>query len=214
MPSKKYIPALRLKILTPLFDPFIRLLMRETALKSRLIAQLNLQDGDRVLDFGCGTGTLTIMMKKAKPGSVVTGIDVDPEVLEIARGKARRERADIGLVEYDGVALPFADGSIDKVVTSLVLHHLSTAQKLAAFGEIYRVLRQGGELHILDFGVQKSGTMKILARFAGQFEPIEDNVRGRIPAFLSRAGFEKVQEKGTENTSLGSVSFYSAARPG
>lgn len=213
MPSKKFIPALRLKILTPLFDPFLRLLMRETVLKSRLVTGMSLQEGDRVLDFGCGTGTLVIMIKKAKPGSVVTGIDVDPQVLEIARGKARQEKIGITLVEYDGGTLPFADGSIDKVATSLVLHHFSTGQKHAAFREIYRVLRRGGEFHILDFGVQRSRTMKLLAWFAGHFEPTEDNIRGRIPAYLSEAGFENVRETGSEDTSFGSVSFYIAVKP-
>jgi ubiquinone/menaquinone biosynthesis C-methylase UbiE len=83
----------------------------------------------------------------------------------LSPGLARAADAEIRFVQYDGNALPFADESFDKVVTSLVLHHLSPAEKHAAFKEIYRVLKKGGEFHILDFGVQKSGYAKWLARF-------------------------------------------------
>lgn len=199
---------MRLKILTPLFDPFLRLLMREAEVKARLVAMMDLQDGEKVVDFGCGTGTLAIMLKEAVPGSEVMGIDVDPEVLEIARAKARQRKVDVLLEEYDGITLQFADCSIDKVVTSLVLHHLSTPEKYAAFKEIYRVLKKGGAFYILDFGLQKSLTMRALAWVAGHFEPIQDNLRGKIPQYLSEAGFTSVREMGSENTSFGSVSYY------
>lgn len=213
MSSKKFIPAMRFEVLTPFFDAFLRVVMRETELKSRLVAQLNLKAGENILDFGCGTGTLTVMIKKAKPGCMVNGIDVDPEVLEIAKSKARLENTDINFLEYDGITLPFADESFDKVATSLVLHHLSTAEKHTAFKEIYRVLKKGGEFHILDIGVPRSGLMRALSSIAKYFEPIEDNILGKIPGLVVGAGFVNVKETGSDNTLFGTVTFYGSKKP-
>ncbi len=213
MPAKKYIPAFGFKALTPFFDNFLKFFMKEAKIKSLLVTQLGLRDYENVLDFGCGTGTLAVMIKKAKPDCRVTGIDVDPQVLEIAERKARLENADIRFMEYDGITLPFADESFDKVGTSLVLHHLSTGEKHAAFKEIYRVLKKGGEFHILDFGVQRSRLMNIFASIGKHFEPIEDNLLGKIPGFLLDAGFENVREVNSENTLIGSVSYYCSKKP-
>lgn len=203
-----FIPALRFRILTPVYDTFLHVVMKETQLKSRLITQLNPIDNEKILDFGCGTGTLMLMIKKVRPGSVVYGIDIDHQVLEIAEKKAQREGVDIHLIKYNGITLPFADESFDKVVTSLVLHHLSKKEKFGIFGEIYRVLKKGGELHILDFGIQRSLYTRLLTAALKFLEPIGDNILGKIPEYLIISGFENVGELHSENTLFGEVSFY------
>ena len=68
MSDAKYIPALRFGWLTPIYDPVLRRLMPERALKQRLIAQAQIAAGQHVLDLGAGTGTLTIMLKKTYLG--------------------------------------------------------------------------------------------------------------------------------------------------
>jgi ubiquinone/menaquinone biosynthesis C-methylase UbiE len=206
MSGKRYIPALRFKILTPLIDLSIDVFMKGAYLRPLLVDQLNLRGNERVLDFGCGTGTLALMIKKSCPGCSVTGIDVDPQVLGIAREKSRG--AGVDFAEYDGITLPFADGSFDKVVTSFVLHHLTTSQKAVALKEIHRVLRKGGELHVLDFGVPESRYAAIIGSFLKHLEPVEDNLRGKIPEYLAAAGFERVDKPHSENTLLGTVTFY------
>jgi len=113
----RYIPALRFDWLTPLYDPLLRWVMREERFKRILVAQAGLQTGQRALDLGCGTGTLTIMLKRAYPGADVVGLDGDPRVLEIARRKAAE--AGVGIAFDLGMAfdLPYLDNSFDRVVS-------------------------------------------------------------------------------------------------
>lgn len=184
--------------------------MKGDRLRTMLVDQLDLKGYERVLDFGCGTGTLAVMIKQKYPGCIVTGIDVDPQVLEIASKKA--QSAGISFLEYDGMKLQFAEGSFDRVVSSFVLHHLSSPEKVAALKELYRVLRKGGELHVLDFGVPKDSFTKIVGAFLKYLEPVEDNLLGKIPEYLSKAGFEQVKVSHSENTLLGVVTFYSSKK--
>ena len=88
--SSRSIPALNYRWLTFIYDPLLRSVMREAKFKSHLVQQAKLRSGMRVLDLGCGTGTLTIHAKQAAPGADVTGLDVDPQVLQIAQNKAAK----------------------------------------------------------------------------------------------------------------------------
>jgi ubiquinone/menaquinone biosynthesis C-methylase UbiE len=208
VPAENFIPALKFRILTPLYDIFLRVVMKEIKIKSRLIAQLNPNDTERILDFGCGTGTLTLMIKKAGSGCDVYGIDIDPQVLEIAEKKARYEMVDIHVILYNGITLPFTDEIFDKVVISLVVHHLSKEERPRLFRELYRVLKKGGELHILDFGIQRSLYTRLITSVLKFFEPIKENLLGKIPEYLKLSCFKDVEEVNYENTLIGTVSFY------
>src|SRR5690606_32071520 len=85
--SHSFVPAMGLDWLTPLYDPCIRLLLREDEVKQQLVDQARIQPGMTVVDLGCGTGTLALMVKRSHPTARVIGIDVDPKILDIARGK-------------------------------------------------------------------------------------------------------------------------------
>jgi ubiquinone/menaquinone biosynthesis C-methylase UbiE len=208
--STRYIPALSFKWLTPLYDPLLKWVMREETFKRRLIQQANIQPKMKVLDLGCGTGTLTLMIKHAHPEAQVTGLDGDPQVLEIAREKSRSTN-----IQWDeGLAscLHYPDSVFDKVVTSLVIHHLITEDKRRAFKEIYRVLKPHGELYILDFGAPHSFLTSFMTTYMRRLEQAADNFDGMIPLFVTEADFRSVKEAENFVTIFGPLSLWRAAK--
>ncbi|HWS54293.1 MAG TPA: class I SAM-dependent methyltransferase [Pyrinomonadaceae bacterium] len=189
--DEKYIPALNFDRLTPLYDTVVRWLMPESEFKGRLVEQARVRAGHRVLDIGCGTATLTILAKQAHPGAEVFGLDGDPKILEIARRKAARAGAEITLREGLSFRLPFADESFDRALSSLMLHHLTPANKQLTLAEARRVLRPGGELHVADFRKHNES----------------------LPEMMGRAGFEQARECGGYRTLLGRLALWQARRP-
>jgi ubiquinone/menaquinone biosynthesis C-methylase UbiE len=159
-----------------------------------------------VLDLGCGTGTLTIMLKRLNPRSVVSGLDGDSQVLDIARQKSggMNIQWDEGLAS----ALPYSDSVFDRVLTSLVIHHLSTDDKRQAFKEMYRVLKQRGELYVLDFGVPHSFLTGCMAILMHRLEEVSDNFDGLLPQFIMEAGFGEVREVEHFVTLFGPLSLW------
>ena len=210
MSEKRYIPALSFRWLTPLYDPILKWVMREETFKRKLVARANIQAGTNVLDLGCGTGTLTVMLKRAYPNAHITGMDGDPQVLQIAREKS--QSLDIRWEEGLASSLPYPNSSFDRVVTSLVIHHLATEDKRRAFKEIYRVLDPQGELYVLDFGVPHSPTARFITGYMHGLEEAADNFDGLIPQFIRDAGFRSVNEEEHFLTLFGPLSLWRAIK--
>jgi len=204
----KYIPALRFGWLTPVYDPVLRRMLPEVALKQRLIAQAQIAAGQRVLDLGAGTGTLTVMLKQACRDADVVGLDGDPEVLVIARDKAAAAGVAIRFDQGLATALPYDDDSFDRVLSSLVLHHLTTEDKRRALGEAWRVLRASGELHVLDFGPPQNVLAWLISLIFRRLERTADNIAGRLPGMFRQAGFTAVEQTAQQMTILGMLALY------
>ncbi len=214
--ASRYIPALRFRRLTRFYDSVLSATLKEERFKGLLVSQAAPRPGQRVLDVGCGTATLTIMLKRACPDVEAVGLDGDPDALTIARRKIEAERAAIELHEGMSFDLPFGDGSFDRVVSSLVFHHLTRESKKRTFAEIRRVLKKGGELHVADWGRAQNAFMR--AAFLGVqlfdgFATTADNVEGRLPSMMVEAGFENVAETHREMTLFGTLSLYRGRRP-
>jgi ubiquinone/menaquinone biosynthesis C-methylase UbiE len=210
MEQKRYIPALSFRWLTPLYDTILKWVMREDTFKRKLVSLARILPGMKVLDLGCGTGTLTVMLKKEYPAAAIIGFDGDPQVLDIARQKSGSLN-----IQWDqgmAYALPYPDGSFDRVVTSLVIHHLVTEDKRRAFQDVYRVLKPDGELYVLDFGAPHSGTARLITKYMHGLEEVADNFNGLIPQFISAAGFESVDELEHFVTSVGPLSLWRAVK--
>ena len=213
-PSPSFIPALGYRRLTPVYDPLIRWVMREGRFKNRLIDQADVRPGMRVLDLGCGTGTLAIMVKRRQPTAEIVGLDPDPEMLDRARSKADRAGVEIKFDQGFASDLPYLDRSFDRVLSSMMTHHLTPDMKQQAFTEVLRVLRPGGQFHIVDFGPARNPTMRVMATIMRRLEQTEDNFAGRLPGILIGAGFHEVREAGSMATALGPLTFLGAERPG
>lgn len=209
----KYIPALSYGWLTRLFDPFIRWTTPEAALKRRLVEQAGIEPGQRVLDLGCGTATLTILIKQTQPKAEVVGLDGDPKVLEIARGKVAAAGLDIVLDRGMAFELPYPGGSFDRVLSSMVFHHLTPANKARALREVFRVLRPGGELHVVDLGKPHNAIMQFISLVMRRLEETSDNIRGLLPAMFGNAGFEQIEETLRYMTVFGTISLYRGRKP-
>jgi ubiquinone/menaquinone biosynthesis C-methylase UbiE len=205
-----YIPALSYRWLTPLYDPLLKCVMREEMFKGKLIKQAGIQPGMNVLDLECGTGTLTLKLKQSHPHASITGMDGDPQVLQIARRKSRNMN-----IQWDeGLAssLPYPDSHFDRVVTSLVIHHLTTNDKRRAFKDVFRVLTPDGELHVMDFGSPYSSLTRFMTTYMRRLEEVADNFDGRIPQFIADAGFSFVTETTHFFTIFGPLSLWRAAK--
>jgi SAM-dependent methyltransferase len=214
-PEADYIPALRFRALTGIYDPLIRLTTRERRFKRLLLEKANLQPGERVLDLGCGTGTLALAAKRAQPAASVTGLDADPEILARARAKAADEHAEITFVQGVATELPFPDCSFDAVLSTLFFHHLAPDAKRMTGGELVRVLVPGGRLRVADWGPPQDPLMAFLflgVRLLDGFEPTRDNAAGTLPSIFSRAGFGEVEQRERLRTAFGSLAFYGGVR--
>ena len=208
----KYIPALWFDWLTPLYDPLLRWGMSEETFKRDLIRNARIQPGHRVLDLGCGTATLTILVKQTHTDAEVIGLDGDPSVLEIGRAKAAKAEVEVMLDHGMAFQLPYPDNSFDRVLSSLVMHHLTNENKQRTFHEIHRVLRPGGELFVVDFGKPHSAYARLLSPFVRRLEQAADNVNGLLPEMMRRAGFEQVEEPTHYTTMFGDLSLVRARK--
>lgn len=209
----RYIPAFHFHWLTRWYDPMMRYLFHEGALKSVLITQADILPGQVVLDVGCGTGTLTLLIKQIHPDATVYGFDVDLEVLNIVRKKAEQAGATIVLQQGSATCLPHPDESFDHMFASLLLHHLTRQEKQQMLREAFRVLKPGSELHVADFGKPRDSLMWLISWLVRWFEEVHDNILGLLPVYMADAGFHPITETNYYRTVLGSVALYRAYKP-
>jgi demethylmenaquinone methyltransferase/2-methoxy-6-polyprenyl-1,4-benzoquinol methylase/phosphoethanolamine N-methyltransferase len=156
-----------------------------------------LQPGERVLDVGCGTGVLTRLAARAVgPTGPVIGLDPAPRMIMVARRNAARagSRAEfrLGVIEL----LPFESESFDVVLSSLMLHHLPPELKQAGLHEVYRVLKPGGRLVVVDIDRPTNLFWRLLLWPWRLLPMIAVNLRGEIPDYLRASGFEPVEPVG------------------
>jgi ubiquinone/menaquinone biosynthesis C-methylase UbiE len=212
--AERYVPAAGRPAFTRLYDTVVALTMREATFRGRLGAQVldGLAPGAAVVDVGSGTGTLAIAL--AARGAAVIGVDGDAEALGLAQAKPGAESVQWrkGLA----TALPVPGASADRVVMSLLLHHLDAASKRTALAEALRVLRPGGRLHLADWGRPRDPLMRAAAwaleRVDGP-DGLREHLNGVVPLLLADAGFVAVALHDRLRTAWGSLELLSALRP-
>jgi ubiquinone/menaquinone biosynthesis C-methylase UbiE len=214
---QEFIPALRFHRLTPLFDAVAAVVVRDRAIKRRVIDHAALSGGEEVLDVGCGTGTLAVAAARAAPGVTVTGLDADPSILAKARRRASDAGFEIRFDEGRSTALPYADASFDVALSTLFFHHLPDEEKRRTADELARVLRPGGRLVVADPGRPQDPLMRVAVLLTVQlldgFANTALNVRGDLPDVLAGAGFGAVSVRDRMRTPTGTYEIMTAASP-
>ncbi len=206
-----YMPAAQHDALLPTYDLMSRVLGIGKAHQT-LIEQAELAAGQRVLEIGSGTGNLTLRAKRAHPGIDVIGVDPDPLALARARRKLQAEsgiRFDHGYSQR----LPYDDGEFDRVLSSLMLHHLDSDAKAATLAEVFRALVPGGRLHLVDADAEVSEHDGRIARFFARHQHAHAHFGDSIPQLLGAAGFDCTQVGTRRHPFVGRLVFYRATRP-
>ena len=213
--TDSFIPALRFSALTRFFDPVAALTTRETLSKGRLLDRAAVRNGERVLDVGCGTGTLALGVLERAPGARVSGLDADPEILVRARAKAERAGAELSFDEGLSTSLPYEDESFDVVLSTLFFHHLADEAKRQTVVEVRRVLRPGGRVALADFGRPQGPLMRaavLTVRLFDGFESTGANVAGALPGVLAVGGLDYPEVTDRIGTPLGTIEVITACR--
>jgi len=203
-----YLPAAGHDALLPGYDALSRLLGMKKVYDA-LIAQAELAGCRRVLEIGCGTGNLIIRAKRAHPRLQAIGCDPDPLALDRAQRKMNGIRFERGYAQR----LPYADAEFDRVLSSMMLHHLDDDAKTAAAAEVFRVLRPGGRLHLVDIGGDMTANDGLAARLVIRSHHAAGNLGDAIPRLLRGAGFDCAQVATHRQRFVGRLTYYRATRP-
>jgi SAM-dependent methyltransferase len=150
----------------------------------------------------------------AGDGAGVVVVNATPEVLALAHAKPGADAVQWrkGLA----TALPLPGAGADRVVMSLLLHHLDAAGKRTALAEAARILRPGGRLHVADWGRPRDPLMRAAARALERVDGpdgLREHLDGGLYAVLGDAGFAAVAIHDRLRTGWGSLELVSALRP-
>ncbi|MEU0555749.1 methyltransferase domain-containing protein [Dactylosporangium sp. NPDC006015] len=217
--SDDFTPALGRLAPTRFYDPVVAL-TRERRWRSSVVMYASPRPGETIVDVGCGTGTLALLLARAEPRATIVGVDPDPSVLAAAERKAAADRpgATVRWERGMGDALVslLGTGSVDTAVSSLVLHQCPVPVKRAILASMHAVLRPGGRLVVADYGLQRTRLMRLAFRtvqLADGRADTQPNADGVLPELIAGAGFGDVREAEVVPTVTGSISLYVARRP-
>lgn len=209
---REFLPAAGHDLFLPLYDPLVSLLGGDRARKE-LINQARIEDGHRVLDIGCGTGTLLMLLKKQYPTVQVAGLDPDPKALRRAKTKATRAAVSLQLDQGFADELPYENNSFNRVLSSFMFHHLEEQDREKMLREALRVLKFDGSFHLLDFAGGDQGSDGLLAHLIHSSHRLKDNSEQRILQLMKRAGFTQARKIKDGSMFLGALktSYYEAS---
>lgn len=130
----------------------------------RIIEELNINNGDTIIDLGTGTGYIAFNIAKAFPKVNVVGVDILSDTLRRNNEIAIREGIkNLKFQQTDGVNLSFEDKSVDCIVSRFAIHHFRNIEK--SFREFSRVLKTGGKLFISDPTPNEEDKEKFIDKF-------------------------------------------------
>jgi ubiquinone/menaquinone biosynthesis C-methylase UbiE len=207
--------ALRFDGLAWAYEPVAMRLCRARAWRPAVVAAVAPRPGARILDLGCGPGTLARLVARTCPEAEVVGVEPDPVMGE----RARRVGGNVRVVAASATALPTDppfDRPFDVVVSTLMFHHLHPDDKRAALGEALRVLAPGGRLVVADWGPPTGWSGRAAFAVTRLFDGLavtRAHADGGFAAMLAGAGVVDLAERGRWPTAVGTLCLYTARKP-
>ena len=215
--DRAFLPAMTRPALLRFYDPLTRLLGARDV-QWQLVAQAGIEPGGTVVEIGCGTGNVLALAARVVPDATVIGLDPDADALALADRKLRRAGLTVRLDRGYADRLPYADASVDRVLSAFMLHHLPPDEQQAALREVHRVLVPGGRLHLLDFDGGRPSpprALRLLHRGHARTHAhvhAEVHDAAAVTVALSEAGFADVAQSGHGTTAFGRHTFHRATR--
>lgn len=210
--DRTYIPAAGKHWRLPFYDLLASLLGGDRV-RATFVQESALGSTDRILEIGCGTGSLMLAVKRRSPNAQVVGLDPDPRALEIARRKAARAGVRMQLDRGFSDALPYPDASFDRVMSSFMLHHLDSRAKELTMREAMRVLRPGGHLDVMDFAHSPSSRRRFLGHLARSRSQAGGTGDDAVLELMKTAGFSDARLTNRLPMRFGTAACYRATRP-
>ena len=174
--------------LGPTYDRYARLLSlgQDPRWRRFLVSRIDARPGDRILDVATGTGAVAIELVR-RTGCSVVGVDQSPEMLAVARERVAHVGLGdrIRLVEASAESLPFDDAQFAGLTFTYLLRYVQ--DPAATMRELARVVRWGGAVGGLEFGVPRGPAGPLWSLYVGAVLPIA----GRIvsPGWRRVGGF-------------------------
>ena len=188
MKNNKFIPAAHYNFLSHFYSPFMCIFFGRVLRK--IIGHIQLKAGETLLDVGCGPGNLLGILHDKHTDSKLTGLDVDPKILKIARNKLSDK---IEFIESSATELPFPDNSLDVVTSTLMIHHLKSHEKEKMIKEVYRILKTGGRFYLFDFSKPTNLFGKIFVKLFKNFEHMSDALEGKYTKWMKESDFKRIE---------------------
>jgi ubiquinone/menaquinone biosynthesis C-methylase UbiE len=154
--------------------------------------------GDKVLDVCCGTGAQ--VLEYGRRGIIATGVDISPDMLNIAMSNGMKQRAvNVSFQLANAINMPFPDGYFDYASIFLGLHDKEKPIRNQIVSEMKRVVKQGGALILLDFQVPLPRNvwgvlMRVMEFFIGgsHYRGFKDYLRnGGLDGILKKHGLRE-----------------------
>jgi ubiquinone/menaquinone biosynthesis C-methylase UbiE len=163
---------------------------RERKFRQAALELVDIEPGMKILDVGCGTGSLTIAAKRRQgTDGMVVGIDPSSNMVNLAQDKAEKAQVEaafqVGVIEK----IDFPENHFDLVLSSLMMHHLPDELKKDGLLEVYRVLKPDGTLLIIELDPSAFSLVSLIHGHSSQLSAELEKTR----SYMEGTGFDSVE---------------------